>query len=89
MFGDDPARARRRKNGLEDEWDITARIPLIRAPTLLLNGEHDFETDDVCAPFSRALDKVKWVKFAHSAHMPHWEERERYMRVVGAFLRDE
>lgn len=54
----------------------------MRVPTLLINGEYDFEADDVCAPFFRGIDKVKWVKFAH------WEEPERYMQVVEAFLRD-
>ncbi|THH13063.1 hypothetical protein EW146_g7119 [Bondarzewia mesenterica] len=78
----------RQKNGLEDKWDITDKIHLIRVPTLLLNGEHDFETDEVCAPFFWGIDKIKWVKFAKSSHMPHWEERERYIEVVGSFLRD-
>lgn len=67
-------------------WDIRDKIHLIRVPTLVLNGAYDFETDAVCAPFVRGIEKVKWVRFAHSAHMPHWEERERYMEVVGAFL---
>jgi L-proline amide hydrolase len=63
-------------------------VHLIRVPTLLINGEYDFEADDVCAPFFRSIEKIKWVKFAQSSHMPHWEERERYMQVVETFLRD-
>ena len=31
---------------------------------------------------------VKWVTFSESSHMPQWEERERYMRVAGGFLRE-
>jgi L-proline amide hydrolase len=28
----------------------------------------------------------EWVCFEESSHMPHVEERERYMQVVGEFL---
>ncbi|KAJ7792084.1 proline-specific peptidase [Mycena leptocephala] len=68
-------------------WDITDKIHLMRhVPTLLINGEYDYLTDKVCAPFYWGIDRIKWVKFALSSHMPHWEERERYMQVVGQFL---
>ncbi|KAF4583461.1 hypothetical protein EYR38_002212 [Pleurotus pulmonarius] len=75
------------ETGLATQWDITDRIHLMRhVTTLIINGEHDYMTDEVCAPFYWGIDKVKWVKFAQSSHMPHWEERERYMQVVGDFL---
>jgi len=73
---------------INQNWDITSKMHLIQVPTLLINGEYDFETDDVCAPFFRGIDRIKWVKFAESSHMPHWEERERYMEVVESFLVD-
>ncbi|KAF9464584.1 proline-specific peptidase [Collybia nuda] len=73
--------------GLATEWDITDNIHMMKhIPLLLINGEYDFMTDEVCAPFYWGIDKVKWVKFANSSHMPHWEERERYMKVVRSFL---
>ncbi|KAJ7629964.1 proline-specific peptidase [Mycena polygramma] len=75
--------------GLADRWDITDKIPSIRhVPTLLINGEHDYMNDSVVEPFFWGIDRVKWVKFINSSHMPHWEERERYMTVVGEFLDD-
>ena len=60
----------------------------MNVPVLLINGEHDYMTDAVCEPFFWRMDKAKWVKFAHSSHMPFWEERERYMEVVNTFLRN-
>ncbi|KAJ7065985.1 proline iminopeptidase [Mycena belliarum] len=75
--------------GINIHWDITKRIELMRhVPTLLINGEHDYLTDSVCEPFFWGIDRVKWVKFAHSSHTPYWEERERYMTVVGEFMED-
>ncbi|KAH8109249.1 proline-specific peptidase [Phellopilus nigrolimitatus] len=76
-------------NGLENDWDIRDKIHLIRVPTLLINGRYDFMADEVCSPYFHGIEKIKWVKFAESSHMPHWEERERYIEVVGSFLREE
>ncbi|KAI0312043.1 proline-specific peptidase [Amylostereum chailletii] len=69
-----------------DIWDFRAEIHLIDVPALLINGEYDYMTDEVCGPFFWNMDKVKWVKFAESSHMPHWEERERYMDVLRNFM---
>ncbi|KIY71530.1 proline iminopeptidase [Cylindrobasidium torrendii FP15055 ss-10] len=70
-------------------WDIRDKIHLMRhVPTLLINGEFDYMTDEVVKPFFFGIDKIKWVKFPESSHMPHIEERESYMSIVGDFLKD-
>lgn len=61
-------------------------IHLINVPTLLLNGHFDEAQDSVQIDFFRNIQKVKWFTFAESSYMPMWEEREKYMRVVGDFL---
>ncbi|VDB94080.1 unnamed protein product [Peniophora sp. CBMAI 1063] len=76
-----------RRKKFFDEWCIDDRIHLMNVLALLINGEFDYMTDVVCGPFLWNMDRVKWVKFAHSSHTPMWEERERYMDVVGDFLR--
>jgi pimeloyl-ACP methyl ester carboxylesterase len=58
----------------------------VRAPTLVINGHADIAQDFVCQPFFKNIKKVKWISFASSSHTPMWEERERYMNVVGEFL---
>ena len=67
-------------------WSIEDRLHLIRVPTLLLNGAYDEAQDECFQPFFDRLDKVKWVQFGNSAHMPHIEEKERYLEQVGKFL---
>ncbi|TFY61633.1 hypothetical protein EVG20_g6979 [Dentipellis fragilis] len=74
------------KNFLEKDWDITDRLHLIHMPTLITNGENDFMTDGIQYPLFRGIEKVKWAKFAKSGHIPHFEERERYMDVLSSFL---
>ncbi|TFK50459.1 proline-specific peptidase [Heliocybe sulcata] len=77
----------RANEGLADKWDIRDKLHMMRhVPALLINGEYDYMTDEICGPWFWAMDKIKWYKFANASHMPWWEEREKYMAVVGEFL---
>ena len=67
-------------------WSIEDRLPEVRVPAFVINGRQDQATDKVVAPFFKYIPKVKWVTFEQSSHMPFWEERERYMKLVGEFL---
>ena len=58
-------------------------------PVLLINGRYDEATDSCLAGFFDNLLIAKWIQFAESAHMAHFEERERFMQVVGEFLTKE
>ncbi|KAJ7926998.1 hypothetical protein B0H13DRAFT_1599086 [Mycena leptocephala] len=45
---------------LGTRWDITQKIHLMRhVATLIINGEHDFMAESVCAPFFGGIDHVK------------------------------
>ncbi|KAI4164236.1 MAG: hypothetical protein LQ342_002201 [Letrouitia transgressa] len=77
-------------SGTLKTWNIVSQIQKIQCPTLLINGRYDEAQDEVVAPYFREIGKVKWIRFAESSHMPHFEEREVFMKVVAAFLkRDE
>ncbi|KAJ6488417.1 proline-specific peptidase [Mycena vulgaris] len=58
----------------------------IAVPTLLLNGWYDQAQDSVLASFVRQIPRVESVMFEEANHMIHFEERERYMQIVGNFL---
>ncbi|KAM5531779.1 hypothetical protein V8D89_014549 [Ganoderma adspersum] len=68
------------------DWSILEDIIKINVPTLLLNSVYDQAQDNVIAPFFHSIQKVKWFTFAESSHMPQYEEREKYMQIVGNFL---
>ncbi|KAJ7605962.1 proline iminopeptidase [Mycena polygramma] len=68
------------------EWSMIADAHKIIVPTLLMNGRYDQAQDSVVAPFFWNVPHIKWVTFAESSHMLHFEERKRYMEVVGKFL---
>jgi len=69
-------------------FDVTPGLHKINVPTLLTNGRYDTANDPVQERFFKNIPHVKWVEFAESSHTPHHEEAERYLKVVGDFLKD-
>jgi proline-specific peptidase len=67
-------------------WDITARLPEIKAPTLVTSGRHDEATPLIAETVHRGIRGSEWVMFENSSHMAHVEEADRYMRVLDEFL---
>jgi len=68
-------------------WSVVDEVHKITVPTLLINGEHD-EAQPVCvSPFFNNIPKVKWVTLSDASHMPNFEVRDKYMKVVVDFLR--
>jgi len=74
--------------GTLKDWTIVDDVHKINVPTLLTNGRMDYITDRCLYPFFKEIPQVKWVTFANSGHMAHFEERERFMEVLGGFLID-
>ncbi|PCH43110.1 proline-specific peptidase [Wolfiporia cocos MD-104 SS10] len=73
-------------HGTLKTWSIVDQLQNIAASTLLINSHDDTAQDIALMPFFLKIPHVKWVQFAHSSHTPFFEERERYMTIVGNFL---
>jgi len=69
------------------DWSVVDRVGRITAPTLLVNGAHDEATPATMQPFMDGIPDVRWETFPRSSHMPHVEEEESFLSVVGDFLR--
>jgi L-proline amide hydrolase len=67
-------------------WSIIDRLDRIEVPVLLISGKFDEATPATVQPFKDHIKDVRWEIFEHSSHMPHVEETERYLTVVGRFL---
>jgi L-proline amide hydrolase len=67
-------------------WSVVEEVRQIAAPTLVVTGAHDEATPATVKPFVDGIPDVRWEVFADSSHMPHVEEEERYLQVVGDFL---
>ncbi len=68
------------------DWSVEDRLHQVTVPTLIVHGRFDEATTDTVAPFLDRIPDVRFHRFEHSSHMPHWEERDEYMRVVSEFL---
>jgi L-proline amide hydrolase len=68
------------------DWTIVDRLHRIAVPTLVVSGRYDEATPETVQPFAERIPTVRWELFEASSHMPHVEEPERYLEVVGAFL---
>lgn len=68
------------------DWSVVDRVHLIDVPTLLISGAHDEATPATVQPFADGIPDVRWHVFPNSSHMPHVEEFDDCMKVVGEFL---
>ncbi|GAA4723572.1 proline iminopeptidase-family hydrolase [Phytohabitans rumicis] len=69
------------------DWTIVDRLPGITAPTLVVAGAYDEAAPEVWAPFVERIPDVRSHVFPNSSHLPHLEEPDAFLAVVGAFLR--
>jgi pimeloyl-ACP methyl ester carboxylesterase len=69
-------------------WDVRARLPEIDVPTLVIRGRYDLSTEPITATLVDGIPGARAVVFEHSSHTPVLEETERYLEVVGGFLRE-
>ena len=69
-------------------WDVTARLPEITAPTLVLVGDDDFITPrDPCADRLLAgLPRASLAVLPGAGHFPFAETPEPFLAAVDAFL---
>lgn len=73
--------------GTTRDFDLTARLGEIRVPTLVTVGKYDEVTPKVARAIRDGVAGAELSEFSESSHTAFWEERDRYMERVGAFLR--
>lgn len=67
-------------------WDIRNKLAAIKIPTLITSGNYDPSTPLINKTLHDGIPGSKWVLFKKSAHMPHLEEPELYLKVLSDFL---
>ncbi len=69
-------------------WDVRDRLGEIDAPTLVIRGAYDLSTEPVSQTLVDGIRGARLVVFEESSHAPAIEETERYLEVVGDFMRE-
>jgi len=66
--------------------DVSKLLPRIHVPCLVTVGRYDQCTVGISRYTHRHLSNSRLVIFEKSSHMPHFEERDRYVAVLRRFL---
>jgi proline-specific peptidase len=69
-------------------WDIRDRLHEIGIRTLVVRGRYDMCTEPIAAELVNGIPNAREVVLEHSSHTPVLEESDRYLEVVGSFIRD-
>jgi L-proline amide hydrolase len=73
--------------GTLKNWDIIDQLGKIHAPSLVTSGRYDEATPAIAETVHKGIPGSQWVLFENSSHTAHAEEAERYMQVLGDFIR--
>jgi proline iminopeptidase len=68
------------------DWDRTADLGRITAPTLVTCGRYDEITPACSETITAGIPGARMHVFEHSAHIAHLEEGEAYAALVEGFL---
>ena len=67
--------------------DLSSELPKFKFPTLVITGRFDMNVTPLTAwNIYKAIPGAKFVVFEESGHLPAYEEPDKYVRVVDAFL---
>lgn len=69
-------------------WDTRDRLREIDVPTLVIRGRYDMCTEPIAAELVNGIAGAREVVMEQSSHTPALEEADRYLEVVGAFMRE-
>jgi L-proline amide hydrolase len=72
--------------GTLKDWQVKDRLGEIQLPTLVVSGRHDEATPALQETLVQGIAGAEQAILEESSHTPFWEERERFMSVVGRFL---
>jgi proline-specific peptidase len=69
-------------------WDTHDRLHEIDIPTLVIRGRYDMCTEPIAAELVNGIRGARLEVFEESSHTPVLEESDRYLEVVGSFMRE-
>jgi len=72
-----------------EKLDMSAQLPKFNFPVLVITGRYDMNVAPLNAwRMYKAIPGAKLEVFAKSGHLPSYEEPDKYVKVVDAFLSD-
>jgi proline-specific peptidase len=69
-------------------WDVRDRLDEIGVPALVVRGRYDMCTPPIARTLMEGIAGAQEVVLEESSHTPVLEETDRYLEVVGRFVRE-
>src|ERR671922_89084 len=69
-------------------WDVRDRLGEVVVPTLVVRGRYDMCTPPIAQMLVQGIAGAREVVLEESSHTPVLEETDRYLDVVGRFVRE-
>lgn len=69
-------------------WDVTAKLPTFRVPTLSIGATHDTMNPEHMKWISIAVQKGRFLLCPNGGHMCMWDDQKTYMAGLITFLKD-
>jgi proline iminopeptidase len=68
------------------DWNWTAELARVQAPTLIIHGEEDAIPMSMVSEWLTALPNARILRLAHTAHFPHAEQPKIVFPAIETFL---
>jgi len=69
------------------DWNWTADLARVQAPTLIIHGEEDAIPMSMVSEWLTALPNARIIRLAHTAHFPHAEQPKIVFPAIETFLK--
>ncbi|MDE2305563.1 MAG: proline iminopeptidase-family hydrolase [Gammaproteobacteria bacterium] len=70
------------------DWDVWARLPQIRVPTLLLAARHDEMSPEQMLRMSRLIPRARYALCPEGSHLAMYDDQRRYFAALVPFIRE-
>lgn len=68
------------------QWDIKARLPELRIPTLMIGAKHDTMDPAAMEAQSKLVQKGQYLYCPNGSHLAMWDDQQVFMRGVIEFI---
>lgn len=75
-------------SGKLEKWDVKARLPELKIPTLVIGATHDTMDPAHMKWVSEQVQKGRFLLCPNGSHMCMWDDQQTYMAGLLAFLKD-
>lgn len=74
-------------SGKLENWDVSARLPEIQIPTLVIGATHDTMDPEHMRWMSTQVKKGEFLLCPNGSHMCMWDDQQTYMKGLISFLK--